>query len=102
MPVDGVNSRMTTLQFARAVSRQRTVETSDSATSNGTGTRETFLASGALAPPAPGARRAPAALPPASFHWSYRPVVTNGKTAAKRIPQFADSTYWSVALNSVG
>ncbi len=101
MALEGVNSRMTTLQFAATLSRTRTVETSDSASSDAPSfgrhspvpqrQAETFAG-----------RRNDAPLPPAAFHWSYQPIRANGKAAAKRVPQCADSAYWSLSLNSLG
>jgi hypothetical protein len=41
-------------------------------------------------------------LPPITFHWSYARTIVNGKPAAKRTPQFADTSYWSIAINRLG
>jgi len=99
MPIDSVNSAMTPLQFARARATIRTVETNTALTSGSGNAR--YLPS-----------RTPAAasviipthrlLAPATFHWSYRRATANGKAVAKRTPQFADTSYWSVAINRLG
>ena len=100
MPIDGIHSAMTPLQFARARSASRSVETTGSATTN------------ANSRPFPRTliTNAPNSLPlaperlvaPPSFHWSYRPIHVNGKRGAKPVPQLADSDYWSSTLNRVG
>jgi hypothetical protein len=100
MPIEGVNSRMTPLQFAATLARSRTVETSDSASSDAP-SPDRHAPSSYRAHQAP-ALRPNSELPPAAFHWSYRPVAANGKPAAKRVPQFADSAYWSASLNYLG
>ena len=41
-------------------------------------------------------------LPPTTFHWSYRLSRVNGKPVAKRTPQFADTNFWSIAINRLG
>jgi hypothetical protein len=100
MAIEGVNSRMTPLQFAATLSRSRTVETSDSASSDAPSPDRHAPTAYRSQPAAD--LRPHSELPPATFHWSYRPVRTNGKPAAKRVPQFADSAYWSLSLNSLG
>lgn len=101
MAIEGVNTAMTAAQFARVLSRSRNVETSGSASSDAPG-------SGRYRPiPAPperplGPARRDLVLAPPAFHWSYRPITRNGRTAAKRVPQFADSSFWSNALNHLG
>lgn len=101
MPIEGVNSAMTTLQFAQVRSATRSVETTGPTTSHAAGRGHAGF---------PAANPAPAARPiavdrlvvPRSFHWSYRPTVVNGKRAAKRTPQLADTDYWSFSLNRLG
>ncbi|HVS72709.1 MAG TPA: hypothetical protein VHQ47_15745 [Phycisphaerae bacterium] len=101
MAIDGVNTAMTALQFARVLSRSRHVETSGSASSDAPGSGRYRP----LPPMGDGRRegnRREVSLAPAAFHWSYRPITRNGKAGAKRVPQFADSSLWSGALNHLG
>ncbi|HVX86309.1 MAG TPA: hypothetical protein VH253_16110 [Phycisphaerae bacterium] len=101
MAIEGVNTAMTAVQFARVLSRSRSVETSGSASSDAPGSGRYRPPPQAPERPQGGARR-DVLLAPAAFHWSYRPINRNGKTAAKRVPQFADSSFWSGALNHLG
>jgi hypothetical protein len=100
MPIDAVNTAMTPLQFARARGRIRTVETNAALTSHSGSTRASAAAREQSAEES--ARRPHHNLPPATFHWSYTLTRVNGKPAAKRTPQFADTNLWSVAINRLG
>jgi hypothetical protein len=99
MPIDAVNSAMNPLQFARARSASRAVETNAALSSNG-GNGRSYGTAAAPQPAAP--LPAHYSLPPAAFHWSYRLVRVNGKAVAKPTPQFADASLWSVAINRLG
>jgi hypothetical protein len=103
MSIEGINTAMTPLQFSRALSSRRAVETTESSSKRwglpgqaGTAAErlgaqvEVAQASRALLPPVPKDR----------FHWTYKPIP--GKVAAKRLPQVADSAYWSFGLNRLG
>jgi hypothetical protein len=100
MPIDAVNSAMTPLQFARMRSQVRTVETSAALSSGSAGVRGAGL--GRPAQTSVQAIASHRMIPPATFHWGYRLARVNGKPVAKRSPQFADASYWSVAINRVG
>jgi hypothetical protein len=98
MPIEGVNTAMTALQFAHARSFSRAVETANhpsSKSQQNTLPHLQKLSGSALR----SVLRSPThmLLPPASFHCTYRPLP--GKSAAKRQPQVADSHYWSSCLN---
>jgi hypothetical protein len=100
MPIDSVNSAMTPLQFARAHASQRAIETSAALSGRG-GSGRSYGARVSTAPdsvPIPPHRL----VPPVTFHWSYARTIVNGKPAAKRTPQFADTSYWSIAVNRLG
>ena len=100
MPIDGINTAMTPLQFARARAASRSVETTGSTTTKGNGRPVPLTL----------ITNAPNSIPlspdrlvvPATFHWSYRPTLVNGKRAAKPIPQLADTDNWSFTLNRLG
>ncbi len=98
MGIDGVNSAMTPLQFARVRSATRAIETSAPTTGNGGSGRHVFLngSPGGLA-----RSTSDRLIMPPTFHWAYRPAIINGKRAAKRTPQFNDSAFWSRSLNSL-
>jgi hypothetical protein len=100
MPIDAVNAAMTPLQFARARSANRTIETS-AALSSGSPRSRGHLP---VANPSPPDARIPShrLLTPVSFHWAYSRTIINGKHVAKRTPQFADTSYWSIGLNRLG
>jgi hypothetical protein len=100
MSIESINSAMTPLQFARARATVRTVETNAALTSGSGNARSlpSAVSSAAASVIIPTHRL----LPPATFHWSYRLATINGKAVAKRTPQLADTSYWSVALNRLG
>lgn len=101
MSIEGVNTAMTPLQFSRARSASRAVETTDASTRRAGPSAQFNLASGRQTPQPSSAQAArDVLLPPTRFHWTYRPVP--GKVAAKRLPQVADSAYWSLGLNRLG
>jgi hypothetical protein len=97
MPVEGVNTAMTPAQFVAARTRSRPVEDAGrAATRPGSGG---LTAAAADRPQPPTALAAARLVPPATFHFTYRPVP--GKPAARRTPQVADAAYWSFSLNRV-
>ncbi len=100
MSIDGVNSAMTALQFAQARSSSRAVETSAATTTSSRGNGRALVLGNASRESAPAAPDR--LVMPATFHWGYRPTIINGKRAAKRAPQFVDSTYWSMTLDRLG
>jgi hypothetical protein len=100
MPIDAVNSAMTPLQFARERSLIRTVENSVALSSGSQGSGRAISTRAAAAPAA--APQPHRMIPPATFHWSYRPAHVNGKQVAKRTLQFADTSFWSIAINHFG
>jgi hypothetical protein len=91
---------MTPLQFARARAGVRTVETNAALTAGAGGAP----GHGPIVSQAPAETPVAAhrVLPPITFHWAYARTIINGKPAAKRTPQFADTSYWSVAINRLG
>ncbi len=101
MAIEGVNTRMTPLQFARARSASRAVETSEAATKEAGGSGRGF-SGGAGTGGGAVMSRPERLIAPATFHWSYRPMMLNGKAVAKRVPQLADTKYWSFELNRLG
>jgi hypothetical protein len=100
MSIDAINTAMTPLQFARARSAARTVETAESSARRQSLSGFSRAGAGISPATAETATASRLLLPPARFHWTYRPIP--GKSAAKRTPQLADSAYWSLGLNRLG
>ena len=101
MAIEGVHTLMSPLQFARARSASRAVETSEAATRQAGGSGRGDVRGVVLARPG-GVSRPERLVGAATFHWSYRSVMVNGKSVAKRVPQLADTKYWSFNLNRLG
>lgn len=101
MAIEGVNTAMTTLQFARVRSAQRSVEMS-TGTSRRSGSTRVSSPVVRTAEPILTAERVDRLVGPATLHWIYRAEMINGKRGAKRAPQLADSEYWSFSLNRYG
>jgi hypothetical protein len=100
MPIDSVNSAMTPLQFARTHASSRSIETN--AALSGRGGSGRSYGSRVVAAPENASTPPHRLLTPVAFHWSYTRTVVNGKPAAKRTPQCADTSYWSIAINRLG
>jgi hypothetical protein len=100
MSIEGINTAMTPLQFSRARSASRAVETTEASTRRAGMDGQGGTAGDRAAAQPQAAQSSRGVLPPAGFHWTYRPIP--GKVAAKRLPQVADSAYWSFGLNRLG
>jgi len=100
MPIDGINTAMTPTQFGRARSAVRTVETTEASVRRNASAWQTAATADQPATPAISGPQAARTVLPARLHFTYRPIP--GKPAAKRLPQVADSAYWSLALNRLG
>jgi hypothetical protein len=103
MAIDGINTGMTALQFARARAAGRTVETSLQ-TSTGTARGGHGTVGGGHVGGNGGKGRETGTVPAVqdAFHWSYRAVVVDGRAVAKRKPQAADMDNWSSSFQRLG
>jgi hypothetical protein len=94
MALEGINTAMTTLQFARLRSASRAIESNESLSKKPSAGRNT-----ALALRLPHAQPAPIAphrlVPPPSLRCIYQLSNTNGRPAAKRVLQRADMEQWA-------
>ena len=100
MSIDGINTAMTPLQFSRARSASRAVETMEASVKRSVSSAGQRAAVSRMASETRSETSSRALVAPAGFHCTYRPVP--GKPAAKREPQVADSAYWSFQLNRLG
>ena len=100
MAIDGINTAMTALQFARARGAGRAVETSLGASKGGNGR---VLGGNGSALEGKGREKGrQMEVSAAVFHWSYQVAVVDGRAVAKRKPQLADSDNWSFSFNRLG
>ena len=101
MSIAGVNTAMTTIQFARARSASRSVEANAATTSKAGNGRNTALPIRGQVPVAAPVDPARLVLAP-TFHTIYKLSHKNGKSVAKRTAQLADNDYWPSMLNRLG
>ena len=100
MAIDGINTAMTALQFARARGAGRAVETTLAASGRRNG--GVLHGNGGVSGRNGGEKGRNVEVLPAIFHWSYGVAVVEGRAVAKRKPQLADSDNWSYSINRLG
>jgi hypothetical protein len=101
MSIDGINTAMTTTQFARARSAARAVETTDASIQRWGLPAHTGNAPERDASRNPAHRPNAPLLPPSRLHFTYKPLPGN-PAAAQRTPQVPNPAFWSTSLNHVG
>ncbi|MGN6368974.1 MAG: hypothetical protein ACTHN5_12000 [Phycisphaerae bacterium] len=103
MAIDGINTGMTALQFARARAAGRTVETSLGASTGSARGGNGTVGTGFGTEKVP--KSAEFGVVPAvrdAFHWSYGVAVVDGRAVARRKPQAAEGDNWSASFQRVG
>ena len=101
MALEGINTAMTPLQFARMRSASRAIESNESLGKKSSAGRNAALsmraATAHAGPPAP-----ERLVPPPSCRCIYQLSTSNGRPAAKRALQRADIEQWSWRINRLG